>query len=195
MRINVRFVLMAGGLLAALLLILSGQGAVDLAAQQSEPAAIRLQADTFVPAAGERPQIPPGLAISGYAKGTRGYYIVQFSGPVRQAWKDQVVGAGGELLAYIPDFAYKVRMNPAQAARTAELDSVAWVGLFQPAYKISPSVDLTGTNLLRVQVERGVEAGQATAAIVRSGATIIDRSENVLLVGADAAQMLSLIHI
>jgi hypothetical protein len=186
---------MAAGLLMVALLILSGTGAADLAAQQNEAAPIRLQADTFVPANGEQPDLPPGLTISGYAQGTNGYYIVQFTGPVQEAWKAQLAGVGGELLDYIPDFAYKTRMNPAQAARAAGLDSVAWVGLFQPAFKISPSVDLNGLNLLRVTVERGADAGQATAAIRRSGATIIDRSDNLLIVGADAAQVQEIAHV
>jgi PKD repeat protein len=189
MHFTARSLVMAAGLLMVVLLIISGTGTADLAAQQNDAAPIRLQADTFIPAAGEQPDIPPGLTISGYARGTNGYYIVQFNGPVQEDWKAQLAGVGGELLDYIPDFAYKTRMNPAQAARAAGLDSVAWVGLFQPAYKISPSVDLEGTNLLRVRVERGADTGQATAAIRRSGATIINRSENLLIVGADAAQV------
>ena len=138
MHFTARSLFMAAGLLMVALLILSGTGAADLAAQQNDAAPIRLQADTFIPAAGEQPDIPPGLTISGYARGTNGYYIVQFNGPVQEDWKAQLAGVGGELLDYIPDFAYKTRMNPAQAARAAGLDSVAWVGLFQPAFKISP---------------------------------------------------------
>ena len=189
MRLQARSVFMAAGLLLVILLTLSSMGTADLAAQPNDAAAIRLQAGTFVPSAGQKPDIPPGLTISGYARGTNGYYIVQFNGPVQQAWKDQVTGLGGELLDYIPDFAYKTRMNPAQATRAAALDSVAWVGLFQPAYKISPKVDLAGANLLRVSIERGADAGQATAAIARSGATVLDRSENLLVVAAEAGQV------
>ena len=43
------------------------------------------------------------------------YYIVQFDGPMEQAWKDQAAERGAEFLGYIPYFAFKVRMNPAQA--------------------------------------------------------------------------------
>jgi len=188
-----RSILLSAGLLCLIVLALSSRGAVSQAAQ-SQPAAIRLQATTFTPAAGESPNVPPGLTISGYAQGTRGYYIVQFAGPVQEAWKSQLSAAGADLLGYIPDFAYKVRMNPAQAARVSDLESVAWVGLFQPAYKISPGVNLDGLNLLRVQIERGADAGQATAAIARSGATILDRSDTLLLVGASADQLRDIAH-
>ena len=51
----------------------------------------------------------------------------------------------------------------------AGLESVAWVGIFQPAYKLSPSLKREGTNLYRVRVERGADYGLTTAAIVSSG--------------------------
>ena len=107
-------------------------------AQQGPPSAapIHLKAATFTPARGEQPAIPPGLTIAGYAAGQRGYFIVQFAGPVRDAWKAQAAAAGAELLDYVPDFAFKARLTPEAAARVAALDSVAWVGLFHPAYKL-----------------------------------------------------------
>ncbi|HEY0734962.1 MAG TPA: S8 family serine peptidase [Herpetosiphonaceae bacterium] len=158
-------------------------------AQQAPDAAIRLKAATFRPARGEAPAIPPGLARAGYAEGERGYYIVQFGAPVEQAWKDQVSAAGGELLDYIPDFAFKVRMNPAQARRVEQLGSVAWVGVFQPAYKLSPDLKRNSPNLYAVRVERGADAGLAAAAIARTNAQVLGRQGNYLLVGADSAQL------
>ena len=94
-------------------------------ASQAEAAPIRLKAANFTPALGERPAIPPGLAIAGYAQGQRGYYLVQFTGPVQQAWKDGVTAAGAELLDYIPDFAFKVRMNPAEATAVAQPEATS----------------------------------------------------------------------
>ena len=124
--------------------ILSIGGGVSLAAQNGG-ASIYLQGGSFNPSQGERPDLPPGLSIPGYAPGVRGYYIVQFDGPVQQVWKDAVTAEGAEVLEYIPDFAFKVRMNPAQAARVDDLGSVSWVGIFQPAYKISPAIEAERT--------------------------------------------------
>ena len=81
------------------------------------PAApIRLKAATFTPARGEQPSIPPGLTIAGYGAAERGYYLVQFSGPVLDAWKAGVAATGAELLDYVPEFAFKARMTPGEAA-------------------------------------------------------------------------------
>jgi hypothetical protein len=158
-------------------------------AAQNPDAAIRLKAATFRPGRGEAPAIPPGLTRAAYAEGERGYYIVQFGAPVEQAWKDQVSAAGAELLDYIPDFAFKVRMNPAQARRVEQLGSVAWVGVFHPAYKLSPNLKRNGANLYAVRIERGADAGLAAAAIARTSAQVLGREGSYLLVGADSAQL------
>ncbi len=176
------------GMLAAVFLLLFSWGTPSRAAQQ-DPAPLRLQAGTFVPAAGEALAVAPELSVVEFAAGGYGYYIVQFAGPTQEAWKSQVTGMGGELLGYLPDNAFKVRMSPSLAARLTRLSSVAWVGDFQPAYKISPSVKLDGRNLLRVRVERGADAAQAAAAVAGSGALVLERSGSFLLVAAEPGQV------
>src|SRR3712207_7569174 len=42
---------------------------------------------------------------------------------------------------------FKVRMTPAAARQVARLDSVAWVGLFHPAYKLSLALVRDGMRL------------------------------------------------
>src|SRR5262245_47908840 len=102
------------------------------AAQQQRPEeapAIKIGRGSFKPAAGEAPPVRPDLAIAGYGAGQRGYYLVQSLTPITEAWKAAVTAEGAELLDYVPDFAFKVRMNPAQAARVEKVAGVAWVGL------------------------------------------------------------------
>ena len=159
---------------------------------QNRPAApIRLKAATFTPAQGEQPAMPPGLSIAGYAAGQRGYFIVQFAGPVMEAWKAQAAAAGAELLEYIPEFAFKVRMTPAAAARVAQLDSVAWVGLFHPAYKLNPALlgAGTGARAYRVRIERGANVDATINAIVGTGAQIVGREGNVVEIAAAPAML------
>jgi len=162
---------------------------IVLSAQQANPPArgqaiIRLKSAEFTPGRGEEPRIPPGLAIAGYAAGERGYFIVQFEGPVLETWKADVAAAGAELLDYIPDFAFKVRMNPAQAARIARLDSVVWVGLFHPAYKIDRDVIRGGVRPYTVRIERGADAAAAAAMIAATGAQVLQREGPIVTVSA-----------
>jgi hypothetical protein len=156
---------------------------------KSETAPVRLRAIQFTPTKGEKPAIPPGLAVSGYPAGERGYYIVQFGGPIKQEWKDQVTATGAEILHYIPDFAFKVKMNPAQARQVEELESVAWVGFYHPAYKLSPKLKRNGTQIYTVRIERNADVGLARAAIAKSGARVLAHKRNILEVAADSAQL------
>lgn len=49
--------------------------------------------------------------------------------------------SGIQVLGYLPDAAYLVRLDPAGWQRMAGHSSVFWAGLFQPAWKIEPKLD------------------------------------------------------
>ena len=91
-------------------------------AAEMRPPTIKLLAGEIIPGpsstapARKIPSIPADLMLERYAADEAGYFIVQFRGPVQPAWKEQVTAVGGELLDYIPDFAFKVRMTNAQAS-------------------------------------------------------------------------------
>jgi len=158
--------------------------------------AIRLSTATFRPALGERPAIPPGLSISTYPADQRGYYIVQFSGPVRDNWKASVEAEGAELLEYIPDFAFKVRMSPGQARRVEGLDDVAWVGLFQPAYKLRPGMlGEEGENLYRIRVHRGADSAATRAQVLANGVEFFGGAGEAFVVWADVSRLESIARI
>jgi serine protease AprX len=103
----------------------------------AEDAPIRLRGTTFFPSRGE-PALPPGLRQGAIPAGARGTWIVQFAGPIQETWKQAATAAGAELVEYIPEFAFKARMSPAQAQAVRRLAPVRWVGAFHPAYKLSP---------------------------------------------------------
>ena len=190
------------GRLAALVfgLAISSTLAPTLAAPAGDSTAadhaIRLSTASFRPGLGERPAIPPGLSISGYAQDQRGYYIVQFDGPVRPEWKTTVESEGAELLEYIPDFAFKTRMTPGQAKRVGELESVNWVGLYQPAFKLRPYMLGTDSEeLYRVRVHRGADGAAARAKARSAGADPLGGSERTFVLRADADRLRALARI
>ncbi|MEO0226777.1 MAG: S8 family serine peptidase [candidate division WOR-3 bacterium] len=90
----------------------------------------------FDPAQGE-PEIPVTL------KGTPqeyDYYIVQFTGPVLDVYKQGVMELGGEFYYYIPEYAFVVKLPSARIDEIRNLPQVSWVGYYHPAYKISPNI-------------------------------------------------------
>ena len=157
---------------------------------------IKLRAGTIVP--GEesvQSAAAQGLTISEYAPGQEGYYIVQFRGPVEQAWKDSVIENGGELLDYLPDYAYKVRMTSEEASQIEQMETVNWVGVFQPAYKLNPALDYSEANLYTVRVETGIDAALAAVEIEALGIDVMERSGSTLIVAAGADQITPLAQV
>ena len=164
------------------------QGPSTAAAAAAAP--IRLRAATFTPARGERPAIPNAMTIQDEAPGRRAYYIVQFDGPIDEAKKSALVAEGADVLDYIPEFALKVRVTPAEARRVAKVPHVTWVGLFHPAYKIPP--DVVRDARIRpyiVRIERGADVDATEAAIAAAGAQVVSRNNEVVIVAGNGAQI------
>ncbi|HEU5101011.1 MAG TPA: S8 family serine peptidase [Roseiflexaceae bacterium] len=177
---------------ALLLTMLLSGGIVHASPRQLQQVApIRLKAATLTPGLGRAAQIPAGLAAAERA-GRAGYYLVQFRGPVEESWKKEALAQGAELLEYLPDFAFKARMTPAVARQLAASANVAWVGLFEPDYKLSPALKRTGTQLYKLRIERGADLAQANAALAQSGAVTVAAENDLLVVAADAAQLSAL---
>lgn len=66
------------------------------------------------------------------------YWIVQVVGPIKPEWGEKIKELGGKLHGHIPDHALLVYMTPQIKEQVAELPFVEWVGLYEPAYKVSP---------------------------------------------------------
>ncbi len=150
----------------ALTLIL---GSTAMAPAARSDAYIHLKGGDFVPAQSE-------FAAQ---QGSQKYYIVQFAGPIEQSWKDAVSAAGAEILEYIPDFAFKVRMDPIIAKRVQQLGSVSEVIPFRPEFKLGADLKRDGEiNLYLVRVEKGSDFGSARSLVARTGAEILSFEED-----------------
>jgi hypothetical protein len=181
-----------GAILFGLFISVPTAPALSAPAQTAPPSvghAIHLSTATFRPALGERPATPPGLTIAGYGENQRGLYIVQFAGPVRADWKARIEAAGAEILEYVPDFAFKVRMNPAQAKQVATHDAVSWVGIFQPAFKLRPKTLQEGERLYRIRTNRDADAAAVRAEVLAAGARLFGGSGQSFVVMADGVQL------
>ena len=182
-------------ILSVLVLVLGAIGVGDSQAGPVDTPPILLRAGTFNPGQGELLVIPPELESTAETGEATPYYIVQFRGPVEQDWVDQVSALGSEVLGYIPDFAFKVRMNRLQAAHVGELASVIWVGEFQPAYKLNPNLDMAVPNLVRVRIEAGADIARVWTQVTQSGAQVFGGERNYLLAAADGAGLQAIAHI
>jgi hypothetical protein len=86
------------------------------------------------------PELPLGLHIDSYEEGSDGRYIVQFIGPVKEEWKTALRNLGVEVGDYLPYNSFIVKMSTQTINEVSDLRFVQWVGVFQPAYRVRPSL-------------------------------------------------------
>ncbi len=159
----------------------------------TRPAPIRLKSITIPP--DQPPKLPAGLTIDHFPPGTAGYYIVQFQGPIQEQWRKRLLDNDIEILDYLPDFAYKVRMKPRLLTEVRQMPGVAWVGIFQPAYKLSPELDRAGRTMVIIKTERGIAAQDVAEAVRAAGGNIARADGGVLRVMADGDAIAAIAHI
>ncbi len=174
-------------------LFLGGIGRQDAAASQ-EAAVVHLRAGDFRPTLGELPEIPADLTITGYAHGQPGTYLVQFTGPVLEIWKAGLASLGAEVLEYIPDYTFKVRMTPAVARLVQAESYVAWVGINQPGYKVDPALDLSVERLYQVSNEKGAQHEQVMNEMAQAGIAAGRAEGATWQVQANGNQIKSILH-
>jgi subtilisin family serine protease len=145
------------------------------------PPEIRLRAATFDPLI----HAPGGAAPTAATAPPVDLYLVQFRGPIRTAWKDGVAAAGAELFDYIPDYAFVARMTTQQAEKVTTLPYVRWVGAYQPAYRLHPSLarperwPATETIDVRVAALPG-SADAARSQVQAAGGSVLSADESML---------------
>lgn len=106
---------------------------------------IELPAIVFDPAGGE-PEPPSGYEAAEPPANERAYYLVQFIAPVDPAWVREITNVGGTFVQNVPVNAGVFRLGAGEASTVKGLRYVRWVGLYHPAYALSPSLaGLTGS--------------------------------------------------
>jgi subtilisin-like proprotein convertase family protein len=118
----------------------------------SDGTTICLCSHPFDTKVGPSENIPARLKIEDYPMGTKGLYLVQFKGPIKDKWLDDLKNSGDiEIVEYIPNNTYIVRMNPTDRDNVKTgLSTARWTGVFQPAYKLSSGLQKKGGGLVDV---------------------------------------------
>lgn len=157
---------------------------------------VRLRYATFDPLV-STPSVPADLR-STETPGQSTSYLVQFIGPIEESWKASLTSLGAEIEEYIPDYAFIVTMTPEVARQAAKLANVRWVGLFHPAYRISPDIaHSTGTGKIVVRMfHRKYRAG-VEAEVKRQGGSVdpnVSADSDCMDVSLPAKAMKQLAH-
>ena len=88
--------------------------------------------------------IPPHLRVQGETKS----YVVQSRGTISESFRSSLKNAGAEIVSYVPNNAYLVRVSPENAQSLRGLPEVQAVIAWEPIFKI------TDSKLLALAVEQ-----------------------------------------
>ncbi len=153
--------------------VLSALRARGVSVQPEDPFALRINGYAFDTRTSV--EVPTLLAAEPALEG-RGYYLVQFVGPVKEEWRRSLEGMGAEVLAYIPHNAYLIRGPPSLMGAIFSLPEVQWTGDFHPAFKISPDLaEVTGPVDVKIIVHDGEPVGSVVAALNKMGLGVVGR--------------------
>ncbi len=142
MSIAVRALLIFG---CTLLLLTTVTAQADTA-----PQLLRLQTTTFDPL----DDLAPSIAAAQLPAEDPGpYYLVQFHGPIEEAWAAQVERVGAVLLGYVPDHAVIAQIAPERLDAIRALPSVRWVGPYRAEYKLAPALTPATSRIAGTTVE------------------------------------------
>ena len=100
-----------------------------------ETVQLRLVTGVFDPLAGQ-PEIPAALRSDARQR----LWIVQFDGAPTQSGRDAIAELGGQVLRYLPDHAYIVRLDASECEKLRAQPSIRWVGAYHPFFRLEPAL-------------------------------------------------------
>ena len=129
----------------------------------------RIDTEKKAPAVPRELEVPKSLAASW------SHHLVQLIAPPTEAWTRAIEGRGLEVVEPISAYGLFVVGAPEDVEGLKELDFVAWVGPFKPAYRLHENLStLTGRiRYVRVNVYPPSELDAVRAALARARATIV----------------------
>ncbi len=123
---------------------------------------------------GPEPELPQSLM-----RAASDYYLVHCSGPVYPEYVEQIEIAGATIYSYVPNYAFLVRMSEAVRNEVMQLGFVDWMGIYQPAYKLSGQEefkDLQGVHTVTIMLYPNIEFNDVLDYLEQIDAEIVDIS-------------------
>ncbi len=121
------------------------------------------------------PQLPQVLMVS-----ESDYYIVHCRGPIYPDYVQFLKETGAQVYSYLPNYAFIMRMDGTTKDVVAHLGFVDWIGIYQPAYKISGQEEfknLTGYGKIRILLYPDAALEPVLEYLRKKGGNITDIAE------------------
>jgi len=118
----------------------------------------------------QMPEIPDSLSFGSISALEQAYYLVQLKGPITEDMKAALGATGVSVLQYINYNTFVVKGDGASIARAESLWCARWVGVFEPAYKISPRLSSDFDKLLEtIEASSGTSSSSAQVTYISGG--------------------------
>ncbi len=126
----------------------------------------------FDPLAVGEPNLPEAMQTLDAGPALR---LVQFAGPIQDAWLADLAATGLKPLQYYPSNTYLVWGTAAQAQTAAASGAVRWQGAFHPAYKLNADLHNRRGRIENVDVMfyNDGQPDQTLAALAKFGAQLV----------------------
>ena len=139
---------------------------------------VRLRNETITTAPAQKAAIAPNARVA--EPRASGLFLVQFSGVLQPAWREQLRGMGVVLLRFVPDDTFIARFDQASVAQVRALPFVHWVGEYRATHKVHEPIRRTaalqpahGETSIRVLL--APDAGASERLLVRRGMARVQR--------------------
>jgi hypothetical protein len=99
------------------------------------------------------------LVIEKYDTKVSGFYLVKFNGAIDEYWVASLKAMGAKIGSYVPYNTYIVKMNADTMAQVQTLPYVRSVSIYQPAFRMQPSL------LQGVTLQPGLQSADALSYI------------------------------
>ncbi len=159
-----------------------------------------INTDAIEEPAGQSDEHEPIAYTTQSIENTKKYYIVQFTGPVQDAWKQEITSLGASIYTYVPNNAFVFKMDENVRSRVDALDLVKWTGEYEPSYKYEPeltgnaNIQLSGSgpetdSTYYVLLFSSEDNGKVTNAVISMKGKVLSGSGNILKVQIPASRL------
>jgi serine protease AprX len=116
-------------------------------------------------------------------------YLVQFRGPIEERWKAAVAASGATLLDYLPPFAFRARVAPADVGNLRALPFVTRVTPYPTDAKVTRARSGAGEQLFVVRLDRDRDAATLAGALTGRGVRVARSGAATLMIAARFEQL------
>lgn len=135
---------------------------------------------------------PEAVSAQGADLGERALYLVQFTSPIRDDFKEALFRLGVEIGDYLPYYSFLVRMTPDQVPQVASLPHVGGVVLYEPGHKLDADLqDVQGSVTVRI-TGFGADAAALPPLLQQAGAQVAGVAPGQAVATVDAEQLAAL---